>query len=150
DSPYTLALVEELKTPGISIEEAHRAVRGKVLQATNQRQTPWDSSSLTGPVVLQAEPVALVAPTNPPPAPAETPSPSPSTNQQAELMFWDSIKNSENPATFEAYLKQFPNGVFAGLAQAKLDELKGKQNNQPTTAEQQAAANREADAAAWS
>ena len=53
NSPYALALVEELTTPGISIEEAHRAVRGKVLAATNQRQTPWDSSSLTGPVVLK-------------------------------------------------------------------------------------------------
>ncbi len=116
NSPYALALVEELNTPGISIEEAHRAVRGKVLAATNQRQTPWDSSSLTGPVVLkQVTMVAPVAPATPAPAPSE---PAPATSsQQAELLFWDSIKNSDNPATFEAYLKQFPNGVFAGLAQ---------------------------------
>jgi uncharacterized caspase-like protein len=151
DSPYTLALVEELKTPGNSIEEAHRAVRGKVLAATNQRQTPWDSSSLTGPVVLKEEPVALVAPVNPPAAPAEPQtSNSSGANQQAELLFWDSIKSSDNPATFEAYLKQFPNGIFAGLAQAKVAELKAKAGNQPTTAEQQAAAKSEADAAAWS
>ena len=154
DSPYTLALVDALKQPGISIEEAHRAVRGKVLAATNQRQTPWDSSSLTGPVVLKAAEVALVAPTNPPAAPAETPNSSAGVNQgagqQAELLFWDSIKSSDNPATFEAYLKQFPNGIFAGLAQAKVDELKARAGNQPTTAEQQAAAKSEADAAAWS
>ncbi|HEY1382486.1 MAG TPA: caspase family protein [Dongiaceae bacterium] len=148
DSPYTLALVEELKTPGISIEEAHRAVRGKVLAATNQRQTPWDSSSLTAPVILKE--AALAAPATPPtPAPqpqAQTDNP----NQQAELLFWDSIKSSDNPATFEAYLKQFPNGIFAGLAQAKVAELKAKQDNQPATAEQQAKARSEADAAAWS
>ncbi len=124
NSPYALALVEELNTPGISIEEAHRAVRGKVLAATNQRQTPWDSSSLTGPVILKEETraqepqVAAVTPA--------APAPSPAANQQAELLFWDSIKSSDNPATFEAYLKQFPNGVFAGLAQAKLDELKAE------------------------
>lgn len=130
NSPYTLALVDALKTPGTSIEEAHRAVRAKVLAATNQRQTPWDSSSLTGPVILAkaAEteapaPAAVVAPA-PTPVPA---APSTGGNQQAELLFWDSIKNSDNPATFDAYLKQFPNGVFAGLAQAKLDELQGKQ-----------------------
>ncbi|WP_162917675.1 caspase family protein [Dongia deserti] len=131
NSPYALALVEELTKPGISIEEAHRAVRGKVLAATGQRQTPWDSSSLTGPVILAeakpaAEPqVAAVVPA-PQPAPASTPAPSAAANQQAELLFWESIKDSNNPATFDAYLKQFPNGVFAGLAQAKLDELKPK------------------------
>jgi uncharacterized caspase-like protein len=119
-SPYTLALVEELTQPGISIEEAHRAVRGKVLAATNQRQTPWDSSSLTGPVIL-----AAAKPAEAPQAAAVAPAPAqaPAGNQQAELLFWDSIKNSDNPATFEAYIKQFPNGIFAGLAQAKVDEL---------------------------
>src|SRR5688572_2532456 len=120
NSPYAMALVEELNTPGISIEEAHRAVRGKVLAATNQRQTPWDSSSLTGPVVLKEE-VAPIAPATPTPAPAEPPSGG--SSQQAELLFWDSIKHSDNPATFQAYLTQFPNGVFAGLARAKIDEL---------------------------
>jgi uncharacterized caspase-like protein len=121
NSPYALALVEELSTPGISIEEAHRAVRAKVLAATNQRQTPWDSSSLTGPVILKkavAEEAQVAAVTPPPPTAAGA------STQQAELLFWDSIKDSDNPATFEAYLKQFPNGVFAGLAQAKVDELK--------------------------
>ena len=130
NSPYALALVEELNTPGISIEEAHRAVRGKVLAATNQRQTPWDSSSLTGPVILKQAAAAeqpQVAAVTPPPAPSA---------QQAELLFWDSIKDSDNPATFEAYLKQFPNGIFAGLAQAKVDELK----SESTPAETQSAA----------
>jgi uncharacterized caspase-like protein len=122
NSPYALALVEELNTPGISIVEAHRAVRGKVLAATNQRQTPWDSSSLTGPVVLkQVTMVAPIEPANPAPAPSE-PSAG-ASSQQAELLFWDSIKHSDNPATFEAYLTQFPNGVFAGLARAKIAEL---------------------------
>ncbi len=124
NSPYALALVEELNTPGISIEEAHRAVRGKVLAATNQRQTPWDSSSLTGPVVLkEVAMVAPIAPAAPAPAPAPAEPPAGGSNQQAELLFWDSIKNSDNPATFDAYLTQFPNGVFAGLARAKIAEL---------------------------
>ena len=128
NSPYALALVEELNTPGISIEEAHRAVRGKVLAATNQRQTPWDSSSLTGPVVLkQVTMVAPIAPATPAPAPSE-PSGGAST-QQAELLFWDSIKHSDNPATFEAYLTQFPNGVFAGLARAKIAELESERSD---------------------
>ncbi|MCI5210832.1 MAG: caspase family protein, partial [Candidatus Electrothrix sp. ATG2] len=35
---------------------------------------------------------------------------------QAALMFWDTIKNSSNPADFKAYLEQYPQGKFAGLA----------------------------------
>jgi uncharacterized caspase-like protein len=128
NSPYTLALVDAIRQPGTSIEEAHRAVRAKVLAATNQRQTPWDSSSLTGPVVLAtAEEAPAAAQAEPAPQPVIAPAPATGNNQQAELLFWDSIQDSNNPATFEAYLKQFPNGVFAGLAQAKLDELKPTQ-----------------------
>jgi uncharacterized caspase-like protein len=137
NSPYTLALVDELKQPGTSIEEAHRAVRAKVLAATNQRQTPWDSSSLTGPVVLaKAEEAPIAAPVEPAPQQVMVvPAPATGNNQQAELLFWESIKDSNNPALFEAYMKQFPNGVFTPLAQAKVDELKPAQQAQVRAAE---------------
>ena len=39
-------------------------------------------------------------------------------------MFWQSIVNSTNPAVFEAYLEQFPNGVFRALAQVRLAEMR--------------------------
>ena len=39
---------------------------------------------------------------------------------RAELLFWDTIRNSNNPADFEEYLRQFPNGTFAGLARNRL------------------------------
>ena len=44
----------------------------------------------------------------------------------AELdgLFWQSIMNSTNPADFEAYLEQFPNGVFRALAQNRLAALR--------------------------
>ena len=40
-----------------------------------------------------------------------------------EAVFWQTIQNSTNPAEFEAYLEQFPNGVFRALAQARLATL---------------------------
>ena len=45
-------------------------------------------------------------------------------SSQAEIVFWQSIANSTNPAEFEAYLSQFPNGVFRTLAQARLAALR--------------------------
>jgi hypothetical protein len=39
---------------------------------------------------------------------------------QEEMLFWDTIKNSRNPADFQEYLKQYPNGRFAGLARIRV------------------------------
>jgi len=115
NSPYALALAEEMLRPGEAIEAVHRAVRLKVLAATNELQTPWDSSSLTASVILLAAPTASTT--------AAAPAPSPAGDQKAELLYWESAQASNNPAVFKAYLQQFPNGMFAALAQAKLEEL---------------------------
>ena len=47
DSPYTTALLSAAREPGLSIEDAFKRVRVSVNKATNGRQTPWESSSLT-------------------------------------------------------------------------------------------------------
>jgi hypothetical protein len=47
DSPYTSALLLTAKEPGLSIEDTFKRVRVSVNKATEGRQTPWDSSSLT-------------------------------------------------------------------------------------------------------
>ncbi|MGQ0547099.1 MAG: hypothetical protein ACT4P3_17495, partial [Betaproteobacteria bacterium] len=48
--------------------------------------------------------------------------------QQAQTLdadFWDSIvKASANPAEYQAYLEQFPDGRFASLARARINALK--------------------------
>ena len=41
-----------------------------------------------------------------------------------QVVFWQSIANSTNPVEFEAYLAQFPNGVFRALAEARLASLR--------------------------
>jgi uncharacterized caspase-like protein len=47
NSPYTTALAEAIKVQNIPIEETFKRVRVAVNKATEGRQTPWDSSSLT-------------------------------------------------------------------------------------------------------
>lgn len=47
NSPYTTALLTAAKEPGLSIEDAFKRVRVSVNKATDGRQTPWESSSLT-------------------------------------------------------------------------------------------------------
>ena len=54
----------------------------------------------------------------------------PATAEQ-ETVFWQSIVESTNPAMFEAYLAQFPSGVFRALAEARLAELRAPAGNRP-------------------
>ncbi len=50
-----------------------------------------------------------------PVAPPSEPEPS-----SLDLAFWESVRDSTNPAAYEAYLQQFPNGDFASLARTRL------------------------------
>ena len=65
------------------------------------------------------------------PASAAAQSPPPRT--ELEVVFWQSIANSTNPADFEAYLEQFPNGTFRRLAQNRLEVLT-RSANEPLAA----------------
>jgi formylglycine-generating enzyme required for sulfatase activity len=47
--------------------------------------------------------------------------------ERFELMFWDSIKDSDNPADYDAYLEAYPNGRFAPLARARARSLREEQ-----------------------
>jgi serine/threonine-protein kinase len=40
-----------------------------------------------------------------------------------EVVFWESVRDSTNPAELQAYLAQYPEGAFAGLARARIDAL---------------------------
>jgi hypothetical protein len=49
------------------------------------------------------------------------------SGENMELAFWQSIQGSKNPADFEAYVRQFPNGTFAALARNRVKDLKERQ-----------------------
>lgn len=49
--------------------------------------------------------------------------PSAAAPASIDLAFWDSVKNSTNPADFQAYLRKFPNGGFESLARSRLAAL---------------------------
>jgi len=69
NSPFTAALIKHVGTPGLEVRQMISKVRGDVLQSTDHRQTPWDSSSLVGDVFLAGPPTVAPA-TDTPPAPA--------------------------------------------------------------------------------
>jgi hypothetical protein len=58
NSPYTTALLAAVKESNIPVEETFKRVRLAVNKATDGRQTPWDSSSLTEDFRFSGTPVA--------------------------------------------------------------------------------------------
>jgi serine/threonine-protein kinase len=57
---------------------------------------------------------------------------------EAEVEFWRSIQGSNDPAEFEVYLQEFPQGTYAALARIKLAKLR-----EPLEAARKAAEERE-------
>lgn len=116
NSPYTEALAQTIRRPGLSLSDVFIEVRNDVMDQTDGKQVPWEEGGLTGrfyfkPGPPQPAPPAAAA------APPSTPQPSP------EVVFWQSVVDSEDPAAFEAYLAQFPDGLYAGLARMKIAAL---------------------------
>ncbi len=73
-SVYSLAFAEELRRPGLRVEDVFKRVRKRVRTATRGQQVPWESSSLEGdffflPKGAEAAPIADDTPAPPPKAP---------------------------------------------------------------------------------
>ena len=79
------------------------------------------ASALGQPTFRQREPAGADAAAAPTVSAAQQPA---AASAELEGLFWQSIMNSTNPAEFEAYLAQFPNGVFRTLAEARLAALR--------------------------
>src|SRR5262249_46212336 len=96
NSPYTQALAQAIVKPGGKLEDTFKEARRLLLAATDDKQLPWETTSITGdfyfvaapakPAAPPASPVAAAtpAPVEPPAktpaaAPAEPPAPATST-----------------------------------------------------------------------
>jgi adenylate cyclase len=44
-------------------------------------------------------------------------------DREIELSFWESVRDSDNPALIEAYLQKYPKGEFSVLAELRIQEL---------------------------
>jgi adenylate cyclase len=44
-------------------------------------------------------------------------------DEEVELLFWESVRHSDNPSSLQAYLEKYPEGDFKALAEIRLLEL---------------------------
>lgn len=110
NSLFTTALLRHIETPGLEVRQMLGLVRRDVREASNGTQLPWENTALEGEFYFK--------PSKPPPTRVAEQTSRDGT-PEAELLFWQSIKDSKDPLDFQAYLSRFPAGVFADLARRR-------------------------------
>jgi uncharacterized caspase-like protein len=109
DSPYTSAVLSIAKQPNLPIEQAFKQIRVAVNQATEGRQIPWESSSLTSDFKFfstnngQEPPAAAQASVPQPKGPEKAPekaldeTPNASATEAQRIQIWRNILQGKEP-----------------------------------------------------
>jgi uncharacterized caspase-like protein len=114
DSPYTKALAQTLRRPGLGIFDVFNEVGLAVKHSTAGSQQPWVSSSpIDGSFYFVAAPI----PSTKPPFSAAPPQ----TDEAAQA--WAATKETTNPALLKAFIQHYADSFYSNLAQARLDEM---------------------------
>jgi hypothetical protein len=117
---FTGVLVKQLAVPGLQLEEVFKRVIAGVSERTAGQQLPWMESSVQGNFFFV-----------PPAASQATQTPSAAAPVDPEIVFWQSIPQNATAADYEEYLRQFPQGRFAGLARNRLVALSNPPSSSP-------------------
>jgi len=112
---YTEHLLREMVVPNQPIEQVLKGVVGGVKKSSKGKQEPWMEGSLEGDFYFVGGAPAVGTGRVAESAIGEA--------AAFELTFWDSIKASQKPADFEAYLAKYPAGQFVALARSRLSDL---------------------------
>jgi hypothetical protein len=132
--------------------EAPAAPRGRARPAP-----PWGWAIAVGVAALATAAGVWLAiarkPGAPPPlaeaVPAAPAAPAPTARAQPEeVVFWESVRNSRDPAELKAYLEKYPEGTFARLARARLAALAAEESKRARDAQREAETKPKAAAAA--
>jgi Caspase domain len=121
NSPFTAALLKNISTPGLEIQQLMTRVKADVYTATKETQEPWHNSSLRSEVFLM--PVAAVVAATPVPAPVAEPSQAQPSSIEFE---WTAVKDSENASALEAFMaKHSDDPLYVALADERLHRIQG-------------------------
>jgi Caspase domain len=118
NSPFAASLAKRLPEPGLPIQLLGGAVRDDVLAATGGKQRPFVSASITG------TPIFLVG--APRPAPVQIAAPAVSgggDRSMLDALMWQGAVSSNTLAGFQAYLREFPVGVFSNVAKESIAKM---------------------------
>ena len=128
NSPYSAALLRYLEEPALDVGRLFRKVHDAVLASTGGDQEPFVYGSLSGDDTYLGSPPGTISAVVPPVAGESNSDDVTDGRLEAERLavertFWESIKDSDNPADFLAYMEKFPGGTYEALANNRLRRL---------------------------
>jgi uncharacterized caspase-like protein len=109
---YTESLLREMKVREARIEDVFKRVRLGVRRASGGRQVPWESTSLEEDFYFL-----------PPDQLRKLSAQEEEREFAEELAMFEGARRAREPAPIEAYLRRYPSGRFAELAQLRLDQV---------------------------
>ncbi|MGE5469717.1 MAG: SUMF1/EgtB/PvdO family nonheme iron enzyme [Bacteroidota bacterium] len=139
---FTAAWLQAMAAGG-DVETMFRQVQATVSRNTGGRQRPWRVSSLagdfrlSGPAATFPALAQLAAAVGSETGRRERGILPKDSAEQYEITFWESIKDSTQAGDYQAYLQAYPNGRFAALARARIEQLRttsGKTESAPEKA----------------
>ena len=95
NSPFTLALMEQIREPGVEIGALFRRVASSVYERTNGRQVPELSISLLSDFYLN--------------------------ERETDLQAWNKVRGSSDPDALRDFVKHYPSSMLADAARSRLD-----------------------------
>lgn len=118
NSPFAEALAQRLVQPGLEISLLFRSVRDDVLRKTGRQQEPFTYGSLSG-NAFYFVPGKNVAAAN-----AVLPTAAPSISAEtSEALYWQGAVSANSEKAYRSYLKQYPEGRYAGLAEENIARI---------------------------
>lgn len=119
NSPFAAALLNNISKVGDDLSSILINVRNDVMKATARKQVPWENSALTAKFYFVLPP------------------PSGPSNEQIELEFWASVKDSANPEVLRTYLSKYPQGAFTPVAEALIKQFEQQMEAARATREEE-------------
>lgn len=114
---YTGELLKVMDEPGLRVEDMFKRARAGVEERTGGMQIPWETSSIKGDFYFVAKNATVASLGNSVPVVGVD-------ERQIEIAAWQSLGTNPTTSVLKAFLKQFPGGAYAGLAKAKLDDVR--------------------------
>jgi hypothetical protein len=131
DSPYTTALLTVAKEPNLPIEEAFKRVRVAVYQATDGRQVPWESSSLTTPFMFisngKGAPQGAAAPAAPATVARTADDWRKELKGKEPKVAYDLVVADDSVAAYEAFTTLFDQSPYTPRARSLLERRREMQ-----------------------
>ncbi|MET4512577.1 caspase family protein [Bradyrhizobium sp. I1.7.5] len=118
NSPYSKALAQTLRQPGLGIFEVFNEVGLTVKRSTGGTQQPWVSSSPIDGRFYFVPPLAGSAAARP-----EVPP----TGMNEAAQAWSATKDTMSSAVLEAFIQRYGDSFYASLARARLDEIRSSE-----------------------